>query len=420
MTYQAVQVVGSSSQEDEFKNRHQNPDLGIWNCCVYSKGDKKQPLVDSLLTKVVAAAAGSRRKSGTGTGSGGRSVRTFCLTVDLSEEALVEPTMTLLQGALVRHLIENPPPTAEDNENEHSKQRQTSTTSLYDLQATQFGLASSDPNKASTKNLNDSYKAVTTTLMICAQLPLEPEEVSEQAYKKKQATALIIYHLRKFAAAINASLCFIQPANDANNAPNGSVVASPTTKESSQQQAAAPATPAPPQPQSRASTQPTVNYEKLAQLWRDLALDQTVWMTDTNTTTTTTTSSTDEQPPEPEDDDNNNVNDGDEHSSTPLYGPGRHQEDLIDTVLLRNANYPGHWDATKDSLWVALPTPPEASQEAALAPTGDEGWLGQLRTSIAADVPKPVSSLEPTDKEEKPKQKDAAVSSFFESLLKNP
>ena len=97
MTYQAIQVW--SSQEDKFKNRHQNLELGIWNCCVYLSGDKKKTLVDSLLSKVAPD----------GTTSGSGNVRTFCLMVDLLEETLVEPSMTLFQGALVCHLIENPP-----------------------------------------------------------------------------------------------------------------------------------------------------------------------------------------------------------------------------------------------------------------------------------------------------------------------
>ena len=51
--------------------------------------------------------------------------------------------------------------------------------------------------------------------------------------------------------------------------------------------------------------------------------------------------------------------------------------------------------------------------------TGDEGWLGQLRGSITVDAPKPLPTPE-KPKVEEPKEKDAAVSSFFESLLKDP
>ena len=369
MTYQAIQV-GSSAEEEEVKNRHQNPDLGIWNCCI---SKDKESLVDSVLTKIAAKA-----------------LKTYCWTVDLSEETMVEPTISLLQGALVRHLIENPPADKDNAPEEETPKQQTSTTTLYQLQATQFGLATEDKESTKVaKNINQSYKDIKTTIMICAILPLDTEEVSETAYRKKQATALIIYHLRKYASAINASLCFVEPAK------KGATASSPSSPTKESQNA----------PPSSSSTlmhvQPAVDYDKLSQLWRDLAQGKAIWMTEESETPQG--GETEEQPA----------------TSTPLYGPGRHQDDLIDTVLLRNANYPGHWDATKDSLWVALPTPQEAAPEAAPPQTGDEGWLGQLRGSITADAPKPLPSPE-KPKVEEPKEKDAAVSSFFESLLKDP
>jgi hypothetical protein len=109
-------------------------------------------------------------------------------------------------------------------------------------------------------------------------------------------------------------------------------------------------------------------------------------------------------------------------ATTAIYGPGRQQEDLIETLLLRNANYPGHWEASKDSLWVALPTPTETGPVRTPVKTGDDGWLTQLRESIASALPseKPKSAGTEDEKDDKPKEKDAAVSSFFESLLKNP
>ena len=91
-------------------------------------------------------------------------------------------------------------------------------------------------------------------------------------------------------------------------------------------------------------------------------------------------------------------------------------------MLLRNAHYPGHWDAVKDSMWVALPAPPEDTPDStSKATTGDEGWLSQLRQSIvsAADTPKKAIQEEET-KEDKAPKKDADVSNFFESLLKDP
>jgi hypothetical protein len=394
LTYQAVQV-GSSSEEEEVKNRHQTPDLGVWNCRVKNQ----TTLVDSLLAKV------------------GQDVRTYCWTVNLSDETMVEPTVTLLQSALVRHLIENPPPPTDnvdvDSEAAISSTpgRQTATTSLYQLQATQFGLASED-KQPTDKNINDSYKEIKTTVMICAIMPSENDvdtEVSELAYKKKQAVALIMYHLRKFSAAIHASLCFVEPEAPTTPVMPSSQPPSPS-KESQKQRQQEQQQQQPPRPSSAVmGAQPAVNHDKLSQLWRDLALDHSVWESVEEETT-----------PVEGDDDDADASPIVDVSSTPLYGPGRHQEDLIESVLLRNAHYPGHWDAKKDSLWVALPTPSEASTDSGGAATGDGGWLTQLRGSIAsAEAPRAAAAADET-KEEKPKEKDAAVSSFFESLLKKP
>lgn len=368
LTYQAIQV-GAFSDDQELKNRHQNPDLGVWNCRV-----DKETLLDSLLAKVTSH------------------VRTFCWTIDLNDSTSVEPTISLLQGALVRHLIENPPP-PEDR-------RETSTTSLYQLQATQFGLAidDKDPN-VTEKNINESSEAVKTSIMICAILPVEREEVSEKAYKTNQANSLVIYHLRKFAAAINASLCFVQPGKPGTENSAQGTTSSPT-KDLQQKQ------------QKRASVyhQPAVTVEDLSKLWKELALDKQVWNIDDSNEKT-------------------NANEGEEKEdvtaviTTPLYGPGRHDEDYIESVLLRNAHYPGHWEANKDSLWVALPTPAEPQADAAGTDEGDEGWLTQLRESIAsaANAQKPVVTPEETKTEEKTNDSnDAAVSDFFASLLKDP
>lgn len=69
------------------------------------------------------------------------------------------------------------------------------------LQDTQFGLAAIDTK--STKTLEESLKDVKTSVMICAISPSGGDENAKTAYRTKQARALIIYHLRKFAAAIN-------------------------------------------------------------------------------------------------------------------------------------------------------------------------------------------------------------------------
>lgn len=374
MTYQAVQV--GSSLEEELKNRHQNPDLGVWNCRV-SRGTDKQALVDNLLAEV------------------GKKAKAFCMAVDLADPSQVEPTISLLQNALVRHLIENPP-----DSDEKAPTRETATTTLEQLQATEFGKANEDKENTSgnkeVAKINESFKSITTTLMICVQVPPEDVHTTDdaEAYKKKQAQALVIYHLRKFAAALNCSLAFVQAPS-----PSSRTNASHSPTKDSKQAT-------PPASSTLASQQPVVDIDTLSKWWRDVAEDNKVWETEG-----------DEPMGEEEATPETVV------TAAPLYGPGKHQEDLIESVVLRTAHYPGHWDANKDSLWVALPSPQDTVVSESAVQSGDQGWLTQVRESIAAanDLPPPSATPDVSNEEDKqPKEKDAEVTDFFASLLKKP
>ncbi len=356
LTYQAVQV--GASGDTEVKNKHANPDLGVWNCKVLVDGSKENsdPLVDSLLSKLAAPSELAPPSS------------VYCVTVDLSDETTVEPTLSALQAALVRHLIEHPP---------KGESTKTMTTNLYDLQTVQFGLAADET--PAERSVEESFKEVKVGLMICAVVSSKDsksiDESSEAAYKKKQARALVVYHLRKFATAIHASLCFVERPSES----------------SEENKEKAPIETAP----SNEDVQLSVNYDKLSQLWRDMATGIPVW---------------EETPAGTQ--------------ATALYGPSRQQEDLIDTILLRNANYPGHWDASKDSLWVALPAADSSTTTTDTGTTlsGDDGWLTQLRDSIASALPQTTEvAKEATPKKAvTPAKKEAEVSDFFASLLKNP
>ncbi len=368
LTYQAIQI---GDEEEDIKNRHQTPDLGIWNC-------RANALMDSMLATLA------------------HNVGVFCLTVDLSQPNQVEPSLTLLQNALARHLIEYPPPSSSSTDAPESAVRQTATTSLYQLQTVNFGKANEDKKEdeeedAAAKDeerlVNESFKTIATTIMICAKL--SPVDDGEESYKLKQAQALVIYHLRKFAAALNCTLCFVEP---------------PLSKDK--------------EPQDDETTvallQPTVNYAILSEWWRGLALDEKIWESDrfsANNNDESNKEETEEPAPETVE------------VASPLYGPGKHQEDLIESVVLRSAHYPGHWDANKDSLWVALPAPEEEKPSDTVKAAGDEGWLSQLRESIASaqDLQQQIASPEKVEQDDKKKDgKDAEVTDFFASLLKKP
>lgn len=431
LTYQAVQV--GASRDDavavaELKNRHSNPDLGVWNCRVVVGGnngsnsnsktsnENVDPLVDSLLAKLAVSSETVLPPS------------VYCMTVDLSDEPTVEPNLSALQAALIRHLIEHPPQTTNTTDGDASvptTTNTTQTTSLYDLQTVQFGLASDE--KAAARSIEETAKDVRVGLMICAVVSSHDDatstvdESSEAAYKKKQARALVVYHLRKFASSINAALCFVErPTPQENNESSPD----PASEESKESGAADASSSSSTNNNNNNNTQVSISYDKLSQLWRDMATGIPVWEQKQQTETGKAAAAAAVE---------SVAETASDVSPTALYGPGRQQEDLIESLLLRNANYPGHWDASKDSLWVALPCGTnDGSNNATISTTGtsaagDDGWLTQLRDSIASALPPTSDTADENDKSSasvgedgKPKEKDAAVSSFFESLLKNP
>lgn len=461
LTYQAVQVGAADYSPEAVNNnnkpavsRHYNPDLGVWNCRVHSKVNETipltgpedtnvtetfPPLVDSLLAKVASKAT------------------TYAWTVPLADETSVEPTISLLKAALVRHLMDHPPPPVSSTSDgsdvtpidadEDVTMKTTSgskigsatrTTSLYDLQATAFGLAPED--KGTENTIDKATRDCRISLMICAVVPNGSSSTgaggdkstsgvmdADTSYKQKQARALIVYHLRRFAYAVHASLCFVEePLADRTSDIVPSLSAFSSNKEvhlPSTGTAASVVEISASGSNMADDSQPSIPYDKLSQLWRDLAMGIPIWQLDTSSPAITFAAGVVES---------GAVFVEDDDTATALYGPGRHQEDLIESVLLRNANYPGHWEASKDSLWVALPTPPAPLPPQASAAIGDHGWLNQLRDSIASAMPTAPSSgagagaADGTGGEganqgnKTPKEKDAAVSSFFESLLKNP
>jgi len=399
LTYQAVQV--GASRDDavvaELKNRHSNPDLGVWNCRVVVGGNENcNPLVDSLLAKLATPSEIVSPPT------------TFCLTIDLSDETTVEPNLSALQAALVRHLIEHPPKANSDSDANASITK-TQTTSLYGLQTVQFGLASEE--KAAQRSIEESSKEVKVGLMICAVVSSNDkntvDESSESAYKQKQARALVVYHLRKFANSLNAALCFVERPKPQEQQELSSK--DPAAEDGNKDALGNNSGAEDPSSSVNSNTQLSISYDKLSQLWRDMAMGIPVWEQEQSQPSSTETETADVSP-------------------TALYGPGRQQEDLIDSLLLRNANYPGHWEASKDSLWVALPATGDGTNTTSTGTStaGDDGWLTQLRDSIVSALPPATDKADeekssaPAEDAGKPKGKDAAVSSFFESLLKNP
>jgi hypothetical protein len=402
LTYQAVQV--SSYLEDPSAAETAGlrskkaiatvPDLGVWNCCVTGRhsgnsSTTTEPLADSLL-KIPS----QKQKQ--------QALDTFCFTIDLSQLQKVEPSISLLQEALVRYLIARPSTTTASSEIPIPSA--TRTTSLYELRSAQFGLAAQDESAASaTAAPDEGDRKVSIALMIAAVLPTAANGQADTSdYRDKQAQALVVYHLRRYAAALNASLCFVQDKGYKNSS-------AATTAEDAggQNDTAADVV----QDQSH---QPTLSVKELAFVWSELAQGRAVWNTETSHS-----EHTEEASPEGEEV-------ADKAMTHPkIYGPDNHSEDLIESVLLRNASYPGHWDAAKDSIWKVLPAQDPAvsatkSTDAGKESKGDEHWLSELRESVAIAEPLKTPPPKKATKDAASAQKtpnEAAVSNFFESLL---
>jgi hypothetical protein len=334
LSYQALEV--APPQEDKLFSQRRGgnnsasittPNLGVWNCCI---SKQHNALVDSLLTIPDAASSNS-----------------YCLTVDLTDPTMVEPSLSILHEALVRLLIQQAPSTS--SAGEASKER--ATTSLAQLKVTQFGLAPEDkPSSSIPTSTAEDDTNVKLAVMICALLGPSTKD----DYKETQAQNLVLYHLRRYAAALDATLVFVGSGN----------------MESS----------------SNINTEDvsTIPLDEISYSWREWILGNAV----------------------------ENI----------TFSPGNHQPDLIESVLLRNAQYTGEWDASKDSLWKALPSSEQKEEEVGKkhTDTGDDAWLSQLRDSMAAvsgdTSARAAAPAAPVAAAAE--GKDVAVSSFFENLLK--
>ena len=322
LSYQALEV-SPPTPEGESKlfqqrrntaNATPTPNLGVWNCCI-----SKNALVDSLLT-IPQTATGH-----------------YCMTVDLTDPSLVEPSMAVLHEALVRLLIQQPPTGT------------AGTTSLSQLKAAQFGLAKDGDDKCIAEAEADDH--VKISLLLCAIVDTDAgTNTNKDEYKETQAQNLVIYHLRRYAAALNCSLCFVGTGSGNTESP---------------------------------MEVPTIPLTQVDYTWRE-------WISSGKIEN--------------------------------FFAPDNHQPDLIESVLLRNAQFAGEWDAAKDSLWKALPSSIEEKDSSSFRTqksSGDDDWLSQLRDSVATVEAQPQAPRAPAAAAATPKKtEDAAVSSFFENLLK--
>lgn len=240
------------------------------------------------------------------------------------------------------------------------KSQEIAMTTLDLLKTSQFGLAPEDPAAAAAAAESaPEDKSNAICLQICVKIPPRSDDVNEQ-----QKLAYVVYHFHKFAMAVKASLVFVSEE----------------------------------EPQA---TLGTVTSKDIGTIWKELAQGKEVW----------NMKNFQEETPVGEEDD------------ALVYGPAA-QAELLDSVWQRNANAPGKWNACKDSMWTVFPPESKASGKTTTPkiPPGDEGWLSELRNSMAnvtttttAQSPQKDSST----KAQSATPNDKAVSSFFKDLLNN-
>jgi trimeric autotransporter adhesin len=481
-------------------------------------------MADALLPLTMLAAGGSSPPI------------VFCMVVDLSISNLpwVESNITTIQQTLVRLLIRHShsftnDPINNSNSSTASTATATATTSLYQLRMVQFGLANRDtksPMSNTTTSTTTTTMTATTTSSDAAMLELDQNVrmtlqicvvVQNQSllgnhptndgnattttststststnddidYKTQQHIQLLTYHLRKYAAALNASLVFV----NTNDYDTTATTTTRTTASTAMDNVSMSLSTKETTTVRTNMTQPTVNVQELPLIWKAVASGHPIWQYDSmeafeSDRTIDVPSAivsvpsdivSDGPPSNPEDNvdvttpavvtmdggsgttqshpnDNNSNNSNTEGGYSWMYGPDHQNSELIESVLLRNANYPGHWDATTDSVWkILIPsaTVVVASNNSSktfsqrVASTdhpmathdGDQIWLKELHDSILPvmtpattassssssssnlQTPPPnknkTTNAPPSSTAKTPN--DAAVSSFFEGLLK--
>jgi hypothetical protein len=314
--------------------QHETPNLGVWNC-------KVSPLMDSLLHIPSSS-------------------HHYVFTVNLSDPTTVEPDMTSMQQALVRHLIASSDTTPT---NTTTTQTTSSTTTLNQLSNVTFGLAPEDTPPTTSVAQEENHDKIQFHLMICAIVPLNKKE-----YQETQAQNLVVYHLHRFAAAIGATLVFCQ----ATDRPLNPTIATPEMGEQ----------------EEKDSTLATLDVGQVARVWRRFAQDSVL-----------------------------------EHHDA-IFDSNQDKELIETVFLRNanhppawNASTDSLWKALP-----AKPKEHDHEKKSKPNPSGDDAWLQQLRDSIASLATEPTATAAAaasTTSTSKAKQtEDAEVSSFFENLLK--
>ena len=376
--------------------KHLRPNLGIWDLRlpVVATGsgggdndkldnDQSTDLVNRLLRKVISPPSQSASASAAAAAAPVQETAppTVIFALDLADPAAVHPSMEAMVAALLRRY---------DNAGADVPSRMTAsasaTTRLSKLRSIKFGTASEQSEEGPSETLGGGEGGSAATkiaLIICCAVP-EGGGVAgaPQSFQQKQAVSLVHYHLHRFASEVDCTLAFVRPDDDGANPP----ASEPSGEEGGEGDNAS-ATAKSKGPIS------SMTVTELASIVSRVASGMTPIKEEEQT------NDDDDETVEGDD-----AGEGQEGSAAeaealeeqpPLFAPGTHDDDLIGSVLLRNASCPGVWDAAKDDLWKALPSSKvggggdkNASDKKKDGKVGgaaaDEAWLSKLAASLPA------------------------------------
>ena len=391
LSYQAVEVTAQQDGEGRSggilqqqpnsskAKKHQRPNLGIWDVRLPdtsggTDGDKSTDLINRLLQKVISPGAAAPP--------------TVIFALDLADPSSVYPAMEAMVAALLRRYEAM----GADGASAKMSASASATTRLSKLRSTKFG-AAPEQSEEVPSNVSGGGSADTDriALIICCAVPPTPAEVgpeggatgAPQSFQEKQAVSLVHYHLHRFAAEVDCTLAFVRPddggANLAASAPSGD-----EGGEGDNASAIA---------KSKGAI-PSLTVTELGAVVIRVAQGMAPVVEEEKTN-----------------DDNDEVGASDDAEEAqeggaaataagleqpPIFAPGTHDDDLIGSVLLRNASCPGVWDAAKDDLWKALPSAKaggggggqKSSDKKKDVNVGgaaaDEAWLSKLAASLPA------------------------------------
>lgn len=415
LSYQAVQVKDKQQHQQQStlvastttsgSQNHTDPNLGIWDFNFQHNNDTG--LMSSFLNKVIQPDSESI---------------TFILSLDLDDSTTIYANVTSMIQSIITYYETRE--RSNMNSEVHGRQTLQGTTSLRQLRQVKFGMPpeSDGTDKAQMSSIAESSDGRNDTkisIVICAISPSR----SPKTYMDKQAQNLLSYHLRKYAAEINCTLCFVkmdQPSDSDLHHMDGS---SSRGEEGNPSEDAV---------QDSIMGTEGMMVSELTEVIRRVCteyvsadgIDVKNDIDDERTTK----------------DKQMGVQEEDQNVLSALCAPDCHDVDLINSVLLRNASCPGVWDANKDSLLKAIPSSLTAESTSTKAVSdnanGDEDWLSKLADSVSAFTSnnglsdgasvmgdsvrsgKTKDSAKKKASKKKAKSDNKDVANFFEDLLK--